>query len=202
MFDGDLQGFQNNFCSKYFSPNETIKKNNCDYDVFFMAAGSGARAGQITLDHISSQSFESNSLVYILENDYLHTDRWIENIRDIYNSNINFDYLTLYDHGDKYHHTEGFHKRYMSLRSKVYVCGRLHWRTMTSTCFSFISKPLIIKRDALIFKKFHDMKAFIILRYLKNRKLLSAVPGQSTHCMSSYLSPVTDWAGVSGKEYE
>lgn len=200
MFDGDQESFEKNFCSKYFSSCDAKKTKNCEYNVVFIDAGSGAKSGQKTLDFIASQTFDSNDLVYTLENDYLHSDQWIENVRDIHQSSIKFDYLTLYDHGDKYQHNTGFHKRYLSLRSKLYVCQKLHWRTMTSTCFSFICKPSILKRDALIFKKFHDMKAFTILRYLKNRTLLSAVPGQSTHCMSNYLSPVTNWAEVSNKE--
>lgn len=202
IFDGDQKSFENNFCSKYFSSHEIKRTDNCEYAVVFIDAGTGAKSGQITLDYIASQLFESNSIVYTLENDYLHTDRWIESVRDIYLSNIKYDYLTLYDHGDKYHHNKGFHQRYLRLKSKIYVCGGMHWRTMTSTCFSFLTLPSILKHDALVFKKIHDMRAFMLLRYLKRRTLLSSIPGQSTHCMSDFLSPAVDWEKVSKFESE
>jgi hypothetical protein len=199
MFDGNQESFNNNFCSKYFDPHESIRYVNCEYSVVFIDAGTGAKAGQITLDYICSQTFEPNNFIYTLENDYLHTDHWIENTRDICQSKIKFDYLTLYDHGDKYEHNTAFLRRYFNLKSKLYVCKKLHWRTMSSTCFSFITSPEILKHDAWIFKNFHDMKAFTILRNLKRRILLSAIPGQSTHCMSDYLSPAIDWDDIANR---
>lgn len=200
IFDGNEESFYNNFCSRYLSINKSIISENFSTGVVFINAGSGGRSGQLTLDYILNQSFDNGEIIYILENDYLHMPNWIENVRDIYQSRINFDYLTLYDHGDKYQYNIGFHRRYLSLISKIYVCKKLHWRTIPSTCFSFITSPITIKQDAKIFNNFHDMKAFIILRYFKRRRLLSAIPGQSTHCMSDYLAPTIDWEEVSKRE--
>lgn len=197
IFDGNEESFYNNFCSSYLSINKTIINEKFSTSVIFINAGSGGKAGRLTLDYILSQSFDNEEIIYILENDYLHMPNWIENVRDIYQSHINFDYLSLYDHGDKYQYNIGFHKRYLSLKSKIYVCKKLHWRTIPSTCFSFLTSPMTLKEDAKIFKNFHDMKAFIILRYIKRRSLLSAIPGQSTHCMSEYLAPAIDWEEVS-----
>jgi|688.fasta_scaffold402261_2 hypothetical protein len=200
MFDGDADSFNENFCSKYFELDKNIQKNNCEYRVKLINAGTGAKSGQITLDYINSKNYGDDELIYTLENDYLHTSNWVANVRDIFNSKIPFDYLTLYDHGDKYEYNHGFSRRYIDLNSKIYACNKIHWRTIPSTCFSFITSPITIKRDAKIFKNFHDMKAFIILRYFKRRRLLSAIPGQSTHCMSDYLAPTIDWADVSKRE--
>jgi hypothetical protein len=197
IFDGSEDSFNNNFCSNYLPIEEKKISENLTCKTILINAGSGSRSSQLTLDYISEQSYKNNELVYILENDYLHTQCWIENVRDIYQSGISFDYLSLYDHGDKYQHNIGFHERYLSLKSKIYVCKKLHWRTIPSTCFSFITAPNIVKNDTGIFKIFYDMWAFRILRNIKGRQILSALPGQSTHCMSEYLSPAVDWEKIS-----
>lgn len=72
-------------------------------------------------------------LVYFLENDYLHQEGWLSKVFEAYDSPLPFDYLSLYDHKDKY-----IYDMYQDLRSKVMCSETHHWRTAPSTCASFI----------------------------------------------------------------
>jgi hypothetical protein len=144
-------------------------------------------AWQNTVDLIKNKKFGKNDLLYILENDYLHKLNWIDEVANIYESHIEFDYLSLYDHPDKY--------RAYDLKPKVYVTESHHWRSAPSTCGSFLVKPSIFVSDANLWtnRRMKDSRIFSVLRFLKQRVLITALPSLSTHCMRDHLAPTIDW---------
>jgi hypothetical protein len=197
IFDGNIESFNNNFISKYF--NITSNESTLKYkkNIIFINAGSGDASGNKVMDIIeASNEIDDEDLIYTLENDYLHKNDWLRKIEELYKSKNHFHYVTLYDHLDKYEHTSHYVKRYDSLLSKIYVTDTHHWRTMTSTCFSFISKAKYFKRDIFYFRYLRDVFILPFLKIYKRRVLLSAIPALSTHCMTKYMAPTVDWEKI------
>jgi hypothetical protein len=141
-----------------------------------------------------SKSLELNDkdLIYFLENDYLHVDGWYDKIIDLYDSFDVPGYVSLYDHLDKYTMS-----MYEDLQSQIYVTKSSHWRTVPSTCGSFIINNRILEEDYDVHTTFYsDHDKFIYLGQTKNRIIVSPMPGLSTHCESNFMSPIINWNNV------
>ena len=135
---------------------------------------------------------EDDDLYYFLENDYLHVENWVDEIYDLYNSHSDLDYVSLYDHKDKY-----FCPQYDDLKSKILVTSNRHWRTAPSTCGSFVVNKKIFLEDFDIQSTTPgDHGKFIHLRNTRNRKVITPVPSLSTHCVSPYMAPVINWEEI------
>lgn len=200
VFDGDEKSFIDDFSSNYFKLNEVVESAGYSKEVHLIKGGSAPRSSQILMTKIVKDfSHGEDDLIYILENDYLHAHGWVSCVKDIADSKIKFDYLSLYDHGDKYKYTENYWDKYDTLRSKVFASKSRHWRTIPSTCFSFIAKATVLKKDYIYFNYLRDYYIQKFLKNFKGRILLSSIPGLSTHCMRKYLSPIIDWENINNK---
>jgi len=124
-----------------------------------------------------------------LENDYLHVDDWYEKIIDIFET-YNIDgYVSLYDHLDKY-----IDPAYNDLVSQIYITKSSHWRTVPSTCGSFVVNKRTLDNDYDIHTSFYsDHDKFIWLGQNRNRLILSPIPSLSTHCSHKFMAPLIDW---------
>ena len=147
---------------------------------------------------IKQTQIDDKDLIYILENDYLHVDGWVDKITGLFSFYNNLNYVSLYDHGDKY-----FHPNYDNLVSKLFVSNTHHWRTMISTCGSYVTTKKIFLEDYNdhigITLPVGDHHKWIFLNETKDRFLLTAVPGLSTHCMETLLSPTIDWQKINNE---
>lgn len=132
---------------------------------------------------------KENDLVYFLENDYLHIENWVEKIEDLFSTFQGLNYVSLYDHNDKY-----FLPMYEDLVSKIFTTKKHHWRTTPSTCGSFIISKQIFEAD---FEDHTSIKGdhnkFLHLSQTKSRFVLTPIPGLSTHCMEGLMSPTINW---------
>lgn len=154
----------------------------------------------------------AHEYVYFVENDYIHK----EHSREVLIEGLDIaDYVTLYDHPDKY--IDGINPgvRNGGEVSKVYLTESTHWKKTNSTTMTFASKVGILKSDKFIFKLFSvgllnsnfpvtikklmnrrvpaDYRIFTYLTRLKKRLLISSIPGYSSHGETDYLSPLTKW---------
>ena len=128
-----------------------------------------------------SLNTEENDLYYFLENDYLHVNTY---------SNLN--YVSLYDHNDKY-----FLPMYDGLVSKIFTTSSHHWRTTPSTCGTYIINKKIFLEDYQVpFDMEGDHNKFLWLTENKNRFVVTPIPGLSTHCMENLLSPTINWNNI------
>jgi len=97
-----------------------------------------------------------NDLVYFAEDDYLYTD----NANKIFEEGVNyFDYVTLYDHPDKY----GIYplsinplvpKGLFSESTQIFKGHHALWRTTNSTTMSFGCYAKTIKKDLYVWNFF------------------------------------------------
>jgi len=144
------------------------------------------------LSYIKDQKMENNDLIYFLENDYIHVDNWIDKIIELYSTFSNLDYISLYDHNDKY-----FLPMYDELVSKIITTETHHWRTTPSTCGSFIINRKIFEEDYDIWSTtIGDHNTFLYLNEHKNRFVFTPIPGLSTHCMNGLMSPTINWQQI------
>lgn len=142
------------------------------------------------LDH-----FGDDTIIYILEDDYLHRPGWVKIMLEAFNT-FNVDYITLYDHSDKY-----WLPMYEGLQSTILSSVSSHWRTTPSTTNTYACKFKTLKNHLHIHKYFCDLSAGYTRDHDKfthlwenGSNLISSIPGYSTHCESEFLSPVINWS--------
>ena len=194
MFDGNDTSFKDDFLSTYMENQRSHSSVNMKIIQF--NGGSDAQSFHHTIDYILNQKYSGDDWIYFLENDYLHTSNWVNKLSDLISLGKNLEYVSLYDHFDKY-----FYEQYDSLESKLSFYGSHHWRSTPSTCASFLVSAKVLNEDAQIIKSGGgDHEFFTALAEKKSRKIISPIPGLSTHCMKDFLSPGIDWEKISNSE--
>jgi hypothetical protein len=140
--------------------------------------------------------FLPSDVIYLLENDYLHQKNWDFYVNEFFDSDYKNNYLTLYDHADKYS---------SQLLSNIIYTDSHHYRTTISTCGSYLMNYETFLDDydfnINIFDFLHqktnlplDHAKFLTLLKIKDKSLYSPIPGLSTHCLNNLLSPTINWS--------
>lgn len=126
------------------------------------------------------KNLDDEEIVYLIEDDYLHDNN--KNIINIISEGITLaDYVTLYDHPDKY--TSMYNDGEVS---KIIKSNSIHWKHTQSTTMSFITTAKHIKQDFDIFKKHteedhpNDHEIFCDIK-CKGKTLISPIPGVACH---------------------
>jgi hypothetical protein len=155
----------------------------------------GYEAGSFscTLDIALEKNFSDDTIIYFLEDDYLHQPGWCEILLEGFT--LPTHYISLYDHLDKY-----IDSGYDGLVSKVLVSDSVHWRTVPSTCNTYAARVGDLKEDYNIHKHYSDASPdgismdhakFVHLGNV-GKRLITPIPGYATHC-DHLQSPVIDW---------
>lgn len=159
--------------------------------------GHGAGTFNLALDF--ALTLDDYEIVYFIENDYLHkkdSQLVLESGFD-----LAFDYVTLYDHPDKYMNpVEGGNVFCLgrSEETRVFLGEYCHWKLTNSTTMTFSSRVKTLKQDEDVLRKWtnethpHDFNMFIELKQ-RGRRLASSIPGYSTHGETPWLTPLTNW---------
>lgn len=167
-----------------------------------VSVGHGAGTFNLALDLALKQS--DGDVIYFLENDYLHRKE-SENIL-IEGIELGADYISLYDHPDKYiPASRGGNPNIEDDGgevTKIYLSKSCHWKLTNSTTMTFASKVSKLKEDESILRKWtnmghypRDFDMFIELRE-NGKSLMTSIPGYSTHGETAWLSPLTDWGNL------
>ena len=149
----------------------------------------------------------SDTPVFLCEDDYLYTP----DAKQVLLEGLTLaDYVTLYDHPDKYVSAGGCRCGVVgnplitddSEVTRVYVTDSSHWKLTNSTTMTFATTAGCLKADAPIYHLYcsagypHDYALFRHLITQEHRRLLSPIPGRSTHGETLYLAPLIDWEAV------
>lgn len=208
-----------NFASKFRSENIQILADNISEETYKMvqkyipkeqielvSIGNGAGTFHKTLDYACS--LPDYFVSYFVENDYIHRNNSYQALIDGFSAG--FDYITLYDHPDKYMLPKDGGNKFCTdggEETRVYYSKFNHWRLTNSTTFTFAGKVETIKKDYDIFHKYtnghhpetgqftghpYDFSMWLELRD-RNRTLASPIPGYATHGETRWLSPSVDW---------
>jgi hypothetical protein len=184
FFDGDPT---NHFVSKYSG--FTIKS----YD----QGGTDGKSLKGLLEYIRSLNIPNDEIIYVCEDDYIHRPGAPEKI--IEGISIGADYVTLYDHPDKYDpYYNSIHLQGIDFRTQIVVGPTTHWKTAPSTTSTYVCKSSTLKKDFDVHMKYLDRDHHRFLDLLVNHKrsLITPLPGWSTHCETHLLSPLIDWESV------
>lgn len=169
------------------------------YDLWELPGGGNDGASFLNMlnfiyNKIHSREIDEETIIYLLEDDYLHHPDWEKIMLEAFNE-INVDYVTLYDHKDKY-----FLPMYEQLQSAIYTTNSSHWRTTPSTTNTYACKAKTLKKHFEIHKQFCDLQKGYTRDHDKftylwsiGSNLISSIPGYVTHCETEYLSPCIDW---------
>lgn len=169
--------------------NETFLSNEDKIQV--INCGNEASSFLKTLEIVESFDFDDETIIYFLEDDYLHRENWCNILLEAFTLPIH--YVSLYDHLDKY-------LDYPDLTSKIFHTSSVHWRTVPSTCNTYAAKYGQLKEDMNIHRHFSaaspdgitmDHSKFVQLGNM-GRILVTPLPGYSTHCDLLH-SPTINW---------
>ncbi len=142
------------------------------------------------LEHVEKLDLHPDTILYFLEDDYIHRPGWVDVLFEGFSTPA--DYVTLYDHRDKY-------TAYPKLTSKLFATPSCHWRTTPSTTNTYAMRFSTFLQDLSIHRRFslgrnvtadHDKFCFL---GKKGAVLVSSIPGWSTHADPEFASPCIDW---------
>lgn len=148
----------------------------------------GTEAGSFLrmLEYVEKLDLHPDTIVYFLEDDYFHLPGWVDLMFEGFS--LPTDYLTLYDHRDKY-------MIYPKLTSQIFITPSSHWRTTPSTTNTYAMRFGTLKEHLPIHRRFSegrkisaDHKKFCCLAK-KGAMLISPIPGWSTHADPENGSP-------------
>ena len=160
--------------------------------------GTETKSFHYMLDYIFSLGLDDATIIYSVEDDYIHRSGWSKVIQEPFELGV--EHVTLYDHFDKY--TPVYHK----LSSHLLVTESSHWRTTPSTTNTFAVKLGDLKKYEKIYRRYsnkndlisRDHDRFIEL-WKEGSSLVSAVPGWSTHMEPELASPLINWKHIHDK---
>ena len=166
------------------------------YPVVEIKEGTETGSFLYLLSYVESLKLSPQTIVYFLEDDYLHREEWVDVLMEGF-SIPEAHYVTLFDHRDKY-----FHPNYSQLQSKIFHTEHCHWRTTPSTTNTYAMRWGTLKQDMEMHRQFSegrkisaDHEKFLALG-AQGKNLISSIPGWSTHVEEEFLSPCTDWKQV------
>ena len=155
------------------------------------------------LEIIQSKNLSDDTIVYLLEDDYLHRPGWSDIMLEGFD--IKSHYLTLYDFD--FFIAKGY-------LCEIFTTPSSHWRAVPATTNTFACKYKTLIEDLEIHQKysingvkeedgFHFSKDYDKFWELQKqeRYLISPMPGWSTHCDENHISPIIDWKKVVNETY-
>ncbi len=168
-------------------------------DINHVSVGHGAGTFNLALD--LALTLDDNEIVYFIENDYLHRPNSMKLIEEGLEIG---DYVTLYDHPDKYINGDVGGNPYITENgevTRVLLTESVHWKITNATTMTFATKIKTLRQDEQVLRHYtsetypRDFHMFIDL-HSRGRQLLSSIPGYSTHGETAWLSPLTNWAKI------
>lgn len=184
-------------CDNYTGPLLKYFKGNDLLTYEETSLGSGAASFNHALDY--ALNLDDEDIVYFLEDDYLHRREWYKILLE--GIEMGADYVSLYDHPDKYMNGTDGGNPYVQNGgevTRVMISRSTHWKLTNSTTMTFAAKVKTLREDEEILRQFtsgtypRDFDMFLKLRE-KGRALITPLPGYSTHGETAWLSPFMDW---------
>jgi len=164
----------------------------------YVSVGHGAGTFNLALD--KALTFNDNEIVYFIENDYLHlpgSKRIIEEGLD----EIGADFVSLYDHPDKYIDGANPYVQGGGEMTRVMLSTSSHWKVTNSTTMTFASKVKTLRKTENILREYtqgsypRDFDMFVHL-YNSAHYLVTPIPGYSTHGETAWLTPLINWEKI------
>jgi hypothetical protein len=175
-----------------------IKKYISEKFIKDVSVGHGAGTFNLALDE--ALGYDDETVIYFIENDYLHKPNADKII--VEGLQLGASFVSLYDHPDKYLPPSQGGNPYCeggAEDTRVYLTESTHWKITNSTTMTFAATVSTLKRTEETLRKYtqgtypEDFKMFLDLRE-QGELLISSIPGYSTHGETAWLTPLTDWS--------
>jgi hypothetical protein len=147
------------------------------------------------MDYLLPQVSDQD-ILYFVENDYLHRPGSHEILKEGFE--LGADYVSLYDHPDKYFDGVNPYVEQGGEVTKVFLTKNCHWKFTNSTTGTFALLGKTLKSDYSILKKYaekpswSDFYMFIELGQM-GKSLVTPIPSFSTHGETNWLAPLINW---------
>jgi len=164
----------------------------------YVSVGHGAGTFNLALD--KALTFDDNEIVYFCENDYLHKPGSQKIIEEGLNE-IGADFVSLYDHPDKYIDGANPYVQGGGEMTRVMLSTSSHWKVTNSTTMTFAAKVKTLRKVENVLREYtqgsypRDFDMFISL-YNSAHYLITPIPGYSTHGETAWLTPLIDWSKI------
>lgn len=176
-----------------------IEMPNIDINIFRTNSDGNGFAANIAMDIGLKADTE---FVYFVEDDYLHD---YDSYRVLMEGLELADYVTLYDHPDKYLPASQGGNPFIDEDggevTKVFVSDTCHWKLTNSTTMTFATSKDVLGNDRKTWTQFtnhkhpNDFQCFLRLREM-GRSLISPLPSRSTHCDIPWVAPLVNWKNL------
>ncbi|MGA1854751.1 hypothetical protein VH569_02065 [Azospirillum sp. 11R-A] len=164
--------------------------------------GSFLHAKALALADLSDRQHDRDAIVYFLEDDYLH----LPGARALLAEGLQIaDYVTLYDHADKYADpaATGLDGVIAAGGEETCVLRRplSHWKFTASTTMTWACRLSTLRDDSAVWDRFCIERRSIdyCLHYTlgaAGRFLACPLPGHATHGEPNWASPGRDWPAL------
>ena len=195
--DTNLVDYHIIYDEHYGNINDTFLKG--EKNIKIINSGSECDSFISTMDYAKSIDFPKDTIIYFLEDDYLHRPNWCKIL--IEGFTLNPSYVTLYDF-DFFLNDSTFYR--------LFTTKSTHWRAVPATTNTFACKFSTLIEDYEIHKEFSlngvkeengyhyskDYDKFWKLSQDYEKYVISCLPGYSTHCDGNHISPFIDWEKI------
>lgn len=192
--------------------NQTVVSRNGNTGTFLQSC-------RIAKELIESENYDKeDTVVYLVEDDYIHRPGSKKILLEAF-EDLNADYVTLYDHPDKYQNTkderhtwghgkidideDGVRKPGVIYgtgeETTVFVSSSTHWKYTGSTTMTWATRATNILEDYNDMVELHTGKAlpmggttFKMLKE-KGKRLISPIPAMSAHAEERWLPYFVNW---------
>ena len=191
-----LPGTNKEFCLRNFTKifkQPTIIADNCTSETVNMCKSivsvvretSYGNAGALREVLRLAIELKNKEIVYFVEDDYIHFNNKLKNI--IKEGLTKADYITLYDHPDKYEAEYNYGED-----TKLFKTNSSHWKYSISTTMTFATTVKTLKEDQEIWSNHisgvHPNDHFVFCELKeKGRKLACVIPGLAYHTDLTYF---------------
>lgn len=171
-----------------------IKRLIPNDNVVYVSIGHGAGTFNLALN--KALELDNEEIVYFVENDYLHRSKAFSVLTE--GISLGADFVSLYDHPDKYINGVNPYVEDGGEFTKVFITKSCHWKLTNSTTMTFACKVRTLKKYKPIILKHtsgthpNDFDMWIDLRN-EGASLITPLPGYSTHGETNWLTPLIDW---------
>ena len=191
-YNSDIHIIADNVSSETYN---MVKRYVPEENIVKVSVGHGGGTFNLALG--VSLNFQDSEIVYFVENDYIHLDNSAQVLLEGFG--LGADFVTLYDHLDKYFDGPNPYVQQGGEDTKVFLSKSCHWKLTNSTTMTFASKVNTIRKYEYVFRDHtntslpKDFNMWIALREL-GLSLVSPIPSYSTHGDLPTLAPLFDWS--------
>lgn len=196
---------------KVSAPLLSFLKSNLPEGSELLEVETGSNAASFRLQLSIADQLPDEEIVYFQEDDYLYRPHNIDTESFKFNNFLineglrRANYVSLYDHPDKYLLPTPIGSSKVSFlgieEAKIFLTTGSHWKYVDSTTLTFATHVKTLKEDMQIWLSHasgnhpDDFRAFLDLQR-NGRLIATTIPGLATHTDPVFASPFTQWVNI------